>query len=203
MRPEVVTSGGIAVAAVVLAAGWICILWRRDAQRFQLMQLALEKGVTRFPNTPPFWLLSLRQGVTVLALGVALCGVGTGALLITRDVPEPTVQQQMQAMPGQRLDQMRDNLRDGGPDDQRMQPDQPFPPGDEPGQPGPPGNRNPPRPPLPPMAVPAVENWHRAQATRTVGLLSLGCGAVLLVLGIVRVGFSVVERAAGNEHTRF
>jgi hypothetical protein len=200
MRPEVLTSGGIAVAAVVLAIGWVCILWRRDAQRFQLMQLALEKGVTRFPNTPPFWLLSLRQGVTVLALGIALCGVGAGALLIVRDVPEPTAQQQMQAMPGQRFDQMRDNPPDGGPGGPAGQP---FPPPDDQFAPNPRDNRNPPRqPPPPPMAVPAVENWHRAQATRTIGLLSLGCGAVLLVLGIVRMGFSVVERAAADEHTR-
>jgi hypothetical protein len=209
MRPEVATSIGIAIAAVILAAGWVCILWRRDGQRFRLMQMALEKGVTRFPNTPPFWLLSLRQGVTVLALGIALCGVGAGALMIVRDVPEPTTEQQMQALPGQRQEQMRENgpPEEGpprGPDvqDQALRPDEPLPPPDDQGPPGPRANRGPPRQPPPPMAVPAVENWHRAQATRTIGLLSLGCGVVLVLLGIVRIAFSAIERAAADEHTR-
>ena len=57
-------------------------------------------------------------------------------------------------------------------------------------------NRGPPRspPPPPPIAVPAVENWRRAQAMRTIGLLSLGCGGVLVVLGIVRIAFSAIEQ---------
>ncbi|HEX4123407.1 MAG TPA: hypothetical protein VHY37_01675 [Tepidisphaeraceae bacterium] len=205
MRPEVVINIGIAIAAMVLSAGWICILWRRDGQRFALMQMALEKGVTRFPNTPPFWLLSLRQGVTVLALGVALVGVGAGALLVVKNVPEPTPQQQMQALPGQRQDQMRQEGPPGGPDsaqDQIMRPDEPFPaPPEAGGPPGPRGQGGADRrqPPPPPLAVPAVENWHRAQATRTIGLLSLACGAVLLVLGIVRIAFAFVERIAADE----
>jgi hypothetical protein len=209
MRPELAMSVGMIAVALVLAMGWICILWRRDAQRFRLMQLALEKGVTRFPNTPPFWLLSLRQGVTVLALGVALCGVGGGALLVVKNVPEPTPEQQMQALPGIRQEQMRENgpggpggpggFGPGGPGDVR---DQPFPPPDDQGPPGPGASRPPLRQPMPPMAVPAVENWHRAQAMRTVGLLSLACGIVLIVLGIVRIAFSGVERLASDEQTR-
>jgi hypothetical protein len=138
--------------------------------------------------------------------------VGAGALLIAKDVPEPTTQQQLQAMPGQRQELMRENGPMGGPDqgpDQSMRPDQPFPPPPDDGGPGGPdrlggsgpraGRNAPHQPPLPPIAVPAVENWHRAQAMRTIGLLSLACGAVLLMLGIVRIAFSAVERVAADE----
>ena len=82
--------------------------------------------------------------------------------------------------------------------------DQPFPPPpDDNGRGGPRDQGGADRRQPPPLlAVPAVENWHRAQAMRTVGLLSLGCGAVLLVLGIVHIGFAAVERVAADDPTR-
>ena len=55
--------------------------WQRDRERFSLMKTALEKGVTRFPGTPPYWLVSLRQGVTLSAVGIGLVGAGGGALV--------------------------------------------------------------------------------------------------------------------------
>jgi hypothetical protein len=77
--PSDTLSTGIGVAAVVLVAGWAITRWQRDRLRFALMKTALEKGVTRFPGTPPYWLVSLRQGVTLLALGIGLGVIGTAA----------------------------------------------------------------------------------------------------------------------------
>lgn len=83
--------GGLGVAAVVLVLGWLALGWQRNRHRFLLMQAALEKGINRFPDAPPFWLVSLRQGVTILALGVALGSVGAGSWWLGHDVPMPAV----------------------------------------------------------------------------------------------------------------
>src|SRR5260370_34587421 len=79
----------LGIAAVLLVGGWLAIRWQQDRHRFQLMRTALEKGITRFPDAPPFWLLSMRQGVTMLALGVALALVGGGAFWGGRQTPMP------------------------------------------------------------------------------------------------------------------
>ena len=56
----------LGIAAVLLVFGWVLLRWQQDRQGFALLQTALEKGITQFPNAPPFWLVSLRQGLTML-----------------------------------------------------------------------------------------------------------------------------------------
>lgn len=85
-----ILGGSLGVAAVVLVVGWILLTWQRDRNRFALMRTALEKGITRFPDAPPFWLVSLRQGITTLALGLALGGVGAGAFWLGHGVAMPS-----------------------------------------------------------------------------------------------------------------
>jgi hypothetical protein len=68
-----------AIAALLLIGGAILLRWQRNRHQFALMQAALEKGITSFPGQPPFWLLSLRQGISTMTLGIALIVVGAGA----------------------------------------------------------------------------------------------------------------------------
>ena len=84
--------GGIGIAAVALVAGWVFLTWQRDRHRFVLMQTALEKGINRFPDAPPFWLVSLRQGLTMAALGMALLAVGAGAYWLGHSATPPTAE---------------------------------------------------------------------------------------------------------------
>jgi hypothetical protein len=44
------------------------------------------------------------------------------------------------------------------------------------------------------MPVPALEKYKRGQTMQTIGELALGAGAVLTVLGLIRAGFTTVER---------
>ena len=46
----------------------------------------------------------------------------------------------------------------------------------------------------PPRPDPADERWHEARAEHALGLTALGCGVVLSMLGLARLGFSRVER---------
>jgi hypothetical protein len=85
-----ILGGSLGVAAVALVVGWTLLAWQRDRNRFVLMRTALEKGITRFPDAPPFWLVSMRQAVTSLAMGIALAGVGGGAFWLGHGVPMPT-----------------------------------------------------------------------------------------------------------------
>src|SRR5665213_607854 len=85
--PFDVLSTALGVAAVLLVIGWSITRWQRDRERFSLMKTALEKGVTRFPGTPPYWLVSLRQGVTLSAVGIGLVGAGGGAWWLAHNVP--------------------------------------------------------------------------------------------------------------------
>lgn len=82
--------GGLGVAAVALVVGWTLLSWQRDSHRFMLMRTALEKGITRFPDAPPFWLVSMRQGITTLAIGLSLAGVGAGAYWLGHGVAMPS-----------------------------------------------------------------------------------------------------------------
>lgn len=85
-----ILGGSLGVAAVALVVGWTLLTWQRDRNRFVLMRTALEKGITRFPNAPPFWLVSFRQGVTTLAVGLALGSVGAGAFWLGHGAPMPS-----------------------------------------------------------------------------------------------------------------
>ena len=213
------------LVALLLVGGSVVLRWQRNRQQFLLMQTALKEGLQRFPAGPPFWLLSLRQGVMTLTIGVGLLGVGTAAWMLAQGV-EPPTQAQLQAgggpggqgqggqvqIPGQpRAEGERQPPRpeqrppEQRPPDQRP-PDQramdplhlgPLPPG-----------QRPPRPEAlqqdpqqqqqqqqrPPVANIAIERWHRAEAQKTVGLIAMGCGVILMFLGIVQIGFATVEQ---------
>lgn len=85
-------AAGFGVAAAILILGGIVLLrFQRNRQEFALMRAALEKGVSAFPNAQPPWLISLRQGVLTLALGVGLIGVGVVLWAISRNVEPPPV----------------------------------------------------------------------------------------------------------------
>jgi hypothetical protein len=147
-----------ATAALLLVGGSMFLRGQGNRQRFLLMQAALEKGITSFPGQPPFWLLSLRQGITTITLGIALMIVGAGAWTIGHSVEQPT-----------------DIIA-------HEPPPPPVPQDAGPGQ-----HHPPPRNPI-------VERWLRAQMEETIGQVSVGCGIILLLLGIARTGFARTER---------
>jgi hypothetical protein len=157
-----------ATAALLLVGGAILLRWQRNRQQFILMQSALEKGITSFPGQPPFWLLSLRQGITTITLGIALIIVGSGAWAIGHGVEQPTAA-----------------LANEPP---------PPPPAQPEGPPeGPPEEHRP-----PPPRNPIIEKWQRAQMEQTLGQVAMGCGVILLLLGIARTGFARTERRYAN-----
>jgi hypothetical protein len=168
-------------AAVLLIGGAIFLRGQRNRQQFALMQTALEKGFTAFPGQPPFWLLSLRQGITTIALGVALIIVGTGAWVIGHSVerPDAAIASEPKPPPPPRLEGPGDG---DGPPEGRQGP---------PMLGGPEGRR-------PPQRNPLIEQWQRAQMEETVGQIALGCGVVLLLLGGTRTAFAKTERRYGE-----
>jgi hypothetical protein len=198
----------LGVAAVLLVIGGILLRWQQDRQRFVLMQTALEKGITQFPNSPPFWLISLRQGLTMLALGAALVLVGAGVFVVGRQVPTPTLA--ISARDGGPLD---NGPRDNGPPDQGPPPRQRPPRPEDRGAPGrfepgpgrmPPRDRGPEgdaerRPPPP---NPELERWHHAQIEQISGLVATGVGVILVVVGLMRVTFARTEKLYSTDPTR-
>jgi len=207
---------GIA-AAVLLVGGSIFLRWQRSRQRFVLMRLAMERGTTAVPGGPPFWVLSLRAGLLTLTLGVGLLAAGTALYVLTSKVQPPAVSTQLTEAPPQAA-----QVPPGPPD---MEPGPP-PPGDDRDFGGPPPPRNgrdfggqpprdgrdfggqPPRrgfaggaPPPRPRPNPAMDQWYRAQDERTLGLLSMAVGAVLIPLGLVRTVFARVEQRYSGEST--
>jgi hypothetical protein len=137
------------------------------------MRSALEKGMTEFPERIPYWLLSLRQGAAILTLGIGLLLVGGIAYSLVQGVESPDVS-------------IAQSIASVG--------DKEAPPR------GPEGKSIPPRVerPRPPPPNPALERWHRAENQRNVGLAAMGCGFVLALLGIVRIGFARLERKYTN-----
>jgi hypothetical protein len=165
-------AAGFGIAAAVLAlGGLILVRLRRDRYHFDLMRTALEQGLSSIPNSIPFWLASLRQGIMILTLGLALLAVGGIGFGLTTGVPMP----------------------DGAAVERKAPP----PPESEPATPAKSGKdgqyprsvHETKRPP-----DPALERWHRAQRQESVSLVVMGCGAVLVPLGLVRIGFARVER---------
>ena len=47
-----------------------------------------------------------------------------------------------------------------------------------------------------------MEQWHAARAQQTIGLISIGVGFILVLVGIVRVGFAKVEQRVTLESER-
>ncbi len=172
--------GSLGVAAILLVAGWVALRWQQDRHRFRLMQTALEKGITRFPDSPPYWLLSLRQGLTMVALGIAMAVVGGGAFWLGRQTPMPA--DAMTAGPQQFAPEEMPDRRPAPRPDVGRGDDGP----DRRPEPGP--RRRPPTP------SPQIERWHQAQAQQTAGLVSVGIGIILLFVGVVRVLFAQAER---------
>lgn len=214
---------GLGVAAVILVAGWVLTRWHRDQMRFALMRTALERGVTRFPGMPPYWLVSLRQGVTLVALGAGLGAVGAAAWWMVRGVEMPTIEQVNAGVKQESAGAPKEGL----PRERPPRPEDGFGPGRE----GPPHDGPPGEPPAPPPhpreergqgrmhdgppsrdghegregregrppASPAMERWHRAEAQQTIGLVSAGAGLILLILGVVRIGFAKIEQRYAGE----
>jgi hypothetical protein len=148
-----------ATAALLMVGGTIFLRGQRNRQQFAIMQAALEKGITSFPGQPPFWLLSLRQGVTTITLGIALIVVGAGAWAVGHGVEQPTA---------------------------LLASEPPPPPPPDP-RAGPEARRPPPRNPI-------IERYQRAQMEETLGQIAVGCGIILLLLGIARTAFARTER---------
>lgn len=81
---------GYGVAAAILTIGGIVALrFQRNRHEFALMRAALERGITSFQPAQPPWLLSLRQGLMILTLGVALTGVGGAVWWLAESVHLP------------------------------------------------------------------------------------------------------------------
>ena len=164
-----VSSFGV-TAAILVIGGYILLQWQRNRHRYELMRAALEKGITVFPDRSPYWLLSLRQGAAIFALGIGLLVVGGVGYVMVHGVQPPDVPVAQSIMTA--IDKELPLPR--GPEE-KLNP--PF------------SDR-----PRPPMPNPVLERWHRAEIQKTVGLVTMGCGLVLMLLGIVRIGFARVER---------
>ncbi len=215
----------IAVAALI-ALGML-LRWQHDRQRLAVLKLAIEKGVTHLPATLPMWLSSLRQGVMLTTLGVALLIAGGAAVAM--------VHSQQPFRPG--MPPM------GGPPGSMGSGTGPM-AGGRFNRPGPPvmsglGSTALPRPGGPPRAGPAAESDGHGFATpggfppppgfraghgrirprggplvnrrfnpmmppeflppigyqqRLLGLGALASGFILMMLGVARISFALVER---------
>jgi hypothetical protein len=164
-------------AAIVLSGGMILLRYQRDRYQFQLLHAALEKGITALPGAAPPWLLSLRQGVLTLVLGLGL--IGSGAALhfaagAIKDLPANATMPGAQPPPRD----FRPPPRDG-------------PPG---GRPVGPPNGGPQDPDRPPPPSPQMQRWHRIETQRLTGLIAICSGVILTLLGLVRIAFSRTER---------
>jgi hypothetical protein len=155
---------GVTMAAV-LVGGPLALRWQRNRHHFILAQAALAKGITRFPKGPPFWLLSLRQGITALTLGVGLLIVGSVACGLTWRIDPPAV--------------ATGPMATTSPAGVAFAPETPPPR---------PGHDAPPGPNL------AVEEWHRLQEINSLGLMMVGSGFILSLLGVMRIAFAATER---------
>ncbi|MGN6369660.1 MAG: hypothetical protein ACTHN5_15480 [Phycisphaerae bacterium] len=154
--------------AILLIGGAIYLRLQRDRQQFQLLQTALEKGITAMPGTIPGWMLSLRQGVLALLLGLGIASTGIALHATASSIAEPP------AAAFQRPADLDDRPPPPPRVDGRPQRD----------------DRPPPRPPQ----NPAMDRWHRVESQKLIGLVALCSGAILAALGLVRIAFSRLER---------
>jgi hypothetical protein len=174
---------GTAVALVVL--GTFLLRWYRMRQEFALMKVALEKGMTpQFMPTQPQWLISLRQGVMIIALGVGLTVIGAIGWNIASKVQRPGA-----GAPG---------LADAPVPSAAIDAMAPVADRDPPPGPGARGGEDrarpkPPRP-APPPRDPAMEAWDRARDQINVCMAMVGSGIILMLLGVVRITFVPAER---------
>jgi hypothetical protein len=163
-----VNSLGI-TAAILMIGGYILLQWQRNRYRYRLMQIALERGIANFSEGPPFWVISLRRGISILALGIGLMIVGGIAVALARSVEQPNaaIVRTSETKKGQEdssasaADEMIQKL---------LRLDLPRPPG------------------------PAMERWRQAQIQENVALAATGCGFLMTLLGFVGTAFAFVER---------
>jgi hypothetical protein len=159
-----------AVTALLVIGGPMLLRWQRNRQQFVLVQAALEKGVAPpWSEEPPSWIVSLRQGLLTVALGVGLMVTGGVAWGFTHGLEPPVVASEtVEPAPAPHA----------SPEAH---------PGSEP-HPGPEPKHHPPAP------NPAMEEWHRMQAVNSTGLFAAAAGFVLLLVGLVRAFCARVER---------
>jgi len=183
-------------AAFLVVGGWVLLRWQQGRQQFAITKALIERGVTRLPDGPPFWLISLRNGMNVLVVGIGLVAVGSGAWMLGSRVVMPSIAAAANVGP------------DRGPLDNRPEPRMDEPPGPPDGPPEdwrPPRGDRPQRPQrgdasmrppgrAPAGPNPALERWHRAQAEESIGMVATGCGVILCLLGIFRIAFAFIER---------
>ena len=195
---EIVAAAFGASAAVLLVGSSFFLRWQRNRQRFELTRLAMENGATNFPKGPPHWLVSLREAVTTIALGIGLLIAGGASYWMGVHTPPPTNEELKEVakiisggQQGQgRGDRQLPPMRRQGPEFGEEGP----PPPEEMRRPEDQQQQRPPREEPPPMPVPALEKYKRGQTMQTIGELALGAGAVLTVLGLIRAGFTRIER---------
>lgn len=177
-------------AAIVLSGGMILLRYQRDRYQFQLLHAALDKGITALPGAVPPWLLSLRQGVLTLVLGLGLIGSGAALHIAAGTINDLPAAASQPSGPPERF--RPPPPRDGPPD---ARPDgRPGPNGPPNGPPLGPPNGGPQDPDRPPPPSPQMQRWHRIETQRLTGLIAICSGIILGLLGLVRIGFSRTER---------
>ena len=165
------------VAALLLLGGPMLLRWQRNRQQFVLAQAALAQGVTQFPKGPPFWLMSLRQGIMAFTVGAALLIIGAIATWMTSGLVVPPVS----ATPTVVVKPI----------------DAPPPVAStraiaEPAAPVPAHAGG-------PLPNPALDEWRRLKTINSLGLMSLAAGFLLALLGSVRIVFARTERLHYHE----
>ena len=153
-----------AAAALLTIGGMVVLRFQRNRYEYALMRMALESGTNAFPFAQPPWLVSRRQGLMTFTLGIGLLGVGITAWRLSDCLESPT-------LPTTQPVAATDLL--AGPK-----------PRDESGRLKPEGR----------LYSLARKQWEQSQALRLGGLAMAGSGAIMILLGTVRIAFSRVER---------
>lgn len=211
----------VCVVVVALPALWIKL--QNDRQRFTLLKMAIEKGMTSLPLGLPIWLVSLRQGVLVFVAGFAPLIIGgftlrmAGTIPAVRGTPNigkatishianpPTAATQPKSVQGSPSGRSTPPMA-GNPGlisaPQWNGPDRGaggWPGGMRPGS-GPGNSPWPNRPGMRPhpgrrFGPPIfIRRAHEVMVRQNAGLALLGVGLVLCLLGLVRIAFAFLER---------
>jgi hypothetical protein len=170
-----VAAGSFGVAAaLLLVGGSILLRYQRDRHHFILTQAALEKGLTALPNGLPVWVVSLRQGILVMVLGIGLLAAGAGTCILATTLPGPPAA----ATRPVRLPPGYDNVT-AQPQPAPARPDGPAGP-----------------PPEGPhfMPNPEMDHWQRMQNIQLGGVVTLAVGGIVFLLGLVRILFAGAEK---------
>ncbi len=169
--PESLIGAAAVVVVLLMIASSFVLRWQRERHRFELMRAAIAGGVTQFPPGPPFWLISFRQALTTLALGLALLVVGLASIAIGMRAAQPAAQTNTPSTSRSMDDNQppRDMRRVTGPGMMRDGPPPGGPGWDDPGRDGPPSDgpvRNDPMHQGPPQSGPPRNNPPRDMRDR-------------------------------------